>query len=439
MNSYNRFSYFLFINILLTISFVFILFFIGLIYLETNILGTYHMPVITSIFFLITTQYKLQLITRKLTWFMCFRIFFSWFLVFILTSFVLFLFKQSEQFSRVVISLSYTLMPFVNIGLLKILFYLNKLYFTNDKTILVIGNQSHGIEEFLKDRNYNNISFIDSKDVNSIKMIIDKDSIDIIILSFGDDFSTLSKFIKEFRYSLLDVFMVTPNFLRTDSYFLKYFDINFKDKIKIDPINTASINSSFSGPFLKRSIDIVLSLIAIILLLPIFIIVTIMIRIESNGPVFFIQERVGFNRSKFKILKFRSMYMHTEKDITQAKTNDSRITKVGNFIRKTSIDELPQLLNVLIGDMSLVGPRPHATQHDDKYSEEIIDYISRLKVKPGITGLAQVMGYRGETEHIFKMKQRVKYDVSYIQDWSLLLDILIILYTPYSLIKNKAH
>lgn len=439
MNNYNRFNYFIYINLCLTLLFISAIYVIGLLYLKSNIISEYYPFITISLSFLFLVQYKLQLIIRKLTWFNSFRILFSWLLVFVITTFVLFLFKESESYSRIVISITFSIMSFANIALIKIFLYLNKHYFRDDKKILIIGDNKENIANYLSERNYFNFFFLDSKDFRSSKHFIEKNKIDSVILSPGDDISILSDLISELQYSFANVYLVSPYFLKTNSSFLKYFDINFKETIKLIPLNIASINSSFSGPFFKRCIDIILSIIFIIILLPLFIIISLMIKLESKGPIFFRQERIGMHREKFSIFKFRSMYLHNAKDIIQAHQGDSRITKVGKFIRKTSIDELPQLFNVLIGNMSLVGPRPHATQHDNKYSKEIIDYISRLKVKPGITGLAQIMGYRGETKELSKMEQRIKYDISYIQEWSLLLDILIILYTPYILIKNKAY
>jgi putative colanic acid biosysnthesis UDP-glucose lipid carrier transferase len=143
----------------------------------------------------------------------------------------------------------------------------------------------------------------------------------------------------------------------------------------------------------------------------------------------------------FSVWKFRSMYVHDEDPgiVTQATDDDERVTPVGRFLRATSIDELPQLFNVLTGTMSLVGPRPHAMVHNNRYSAEIAHYMCRHRIKPGITGLAQIRGHRGNTEALANMQARVASDIEYINNWSLSLDLWILLMTPYSLLKYPAY
>jgi putative colanic acid biosynthesis UDP-glucose lipid carrier transferase len=178
---------------------------------------------------------------------------------------------------------------------------------------------------------------------------------------------------------------------------------------------------------LKRFFDIAASLIILFFTLPVMVIIAIAIKLTSLGPVTFKQERNGLYGEKFWVYKFRSMTLHAENNgsVTQAKKNDDRITKVGVFIRKTSLDELPQFFNVLFGDMSIVGPRPHALAHNEYYKSQVEAYMWRNKVKPGITGWAQVNGYRGETDTLEKMAKRVEYDLWYMENWSLILDVKI--------------
>ncbi|MGB4813101.1 MAG: undecaprenyl-phosphate glucose phosphotransferase [Methylophilaceae bacterium] len=192
---------------------------------------------------------------------------------------------------------------------------------------------------------------------------------------------------------------------------------------------------------LKSVVDKVLSTIILLLIFPILLIVAIAIKLDSPGPVFFRQSRAGWSGKKFKIWKFRSMHVHQEETgkLKQASKNDSRITRVGAFIRKTSLDELPQVFNVLTGDMSLVGPRPHAIQHDAEYSERISDYFTRHQIKPGITGLAQVRGLRGETTDIEQMVLRIESDIEYINNWSIWLDISILFRTVFSFTGKGAY
>jgi putative colanic acid biosynthesis UDP-glucose lipid carrier transferase len=193
---------------------------------------------------------------------------------------------------------------------------------------------------------------------------------------------------------------------------------------------------------IKRVFDIVFSLFIIIGLLSwLMPILAIIIKLESKGPLFFIQKRNGLNYKEFKCYKFRSMQLNDKADIDLASKNDIRITKVGKFIRKTSIDELPQFFNVLIGDMSVVGPRPHMVSVANLYALQIDKFMVRHFVKPGITGLAQTKGFRGEVETDEDIINRVKYDIFYMENWSILLDIEIILKTIYNIIKgdDKAY
>jgi Undecaprenyl-phosphate glucose phosphotransferase len=189
--------------------------------------------------------------------------------------------------------------------------------------------------------------------------------------------------------------------------------------------------------FIKRFFDIVFSALIIILIFPwLFIIISILIKLESRGPVLFIQNRSGRNYRSFKCLKFRTMKYQKNEAFIQATKNDKRVTKVGAFLRKTSLDELPQFFNVLVGQMSIVGPRPHPLKLDDEYKEQINKYMSRHFVKPGVTGLSQVLGYRGETNEPHLMKARIKIDNFYIENWTFFLDIKIILLTIYKVFKS---
>ncbi len=193
--------------------------------------------------------------------------------------------------------------------------------------------------------------------------------------------------------------------------------------------------------FSKMLFDKLVTLIAIIVFSPFIVGAAIAIKISSPGPLFFRQERHGLDGKIFEILKFRSMHLHHEKagQVTQAKANDARVFAVGSFIRKTSIDELPQLFNVLKGDMSLVGPRPHAKAHNEYYTGKISSYMSRHRILPGMTGLAQVNGCRGETDTLEKMEKRVEYDLTYINNWSIWMDIRIMIKTVYTLFSKNAY
>lgn len=184
---------------------------------------------------------------------------------------------------------------------------------------------------------------------------------------------------------------------------------------------------------IKRTFDLVVATLGIVLLAPLFAVVAIAIKLESRGSVLFWQERHGYNNTIIRVAKFRSMFETGEAAcFKQAKRDDPRITNVGRILRRTNIDELPQLLNVFIGNMSIVGPRPHATAHNRMFMDLIRPFSRRHKIKPGITGWAQVNGHRGETDTIEKMQHRVEHDLYYIDNWSFLLDLKIILSTLFS-------
>jgi len=184
--------------------------------------------------------------------------------------------------------------------------------------------------------------------------------------------------------------------------------------------------------FLKRLFDIIFSSLVILFIISwLFPILFILIKLNSKGPVFFRQERTGINNKIFTCVKFRSMCLNDEADVKQATSGDQRITALGQFLRKTSIDEFPQFFNVFLGQMSIVGPRPHMLKHTDQYSKLIEYYRERHYVKPGITGWAQVCGYRGETDKLWKMEKRVEYDMFYLENWTFWWDIKIIIMTVF--------
>lgn len=183
----------------------------------------------------------------------------------------------------------------------------------------------------------------------------------------------------------------------------------------------------------KHVFDRGFALIVLILLLPLLLLLAAAIKCTSPGPVFFKQPRLGLNGKRFNIYKFRSMKLHQETDgtLTQATRDDPRVTRIGRFMRRTSLDELPQFINVLKGDMSIVGPRPHALVHNDLYKNKLLMYMQRHRVKPGITGWAQINGCRGETDTQEKMARRVALDLHYIRHWSFRMDLKIILWTAF--------
>lgn len=183
---------------------------------------------------------------------------------------------------------------------------------------------------------------------------------------------------------------------------------------------------------LKRTVDILGALFGLVLLAPLLALVALLVRLESPGPAFFRQWRTGCGGAPFQIYKFRTMRVASdETPVVQASRGDGRVTRLGSFLRQSCFDELPQLLNVLKGEMSLVGPRPHAVEHDRYYSALIPAYDSRFLVRPGISGLAQVSGFRGETPFLEDMEGRIDLDLAYIRQWSLLLDLRILYRTAF--------
>ena len=191
---------------------------------------------------------------------------------------------------------------------------------------------------------------------------------------------------------------------------------------------------SMVARFWKRLFDIVFSVVIIVLVLSWMTPLIVLLQcLSCRGPLFFVQERTGANNRTFKCLKFRSMCVNSEADVRQASAHDERITRCGRWMRKYNLDELPQFVNVLLGDMSVVGPRPHMLAHTEQYSALIDTYLQRHFVKPGITGWAQVNGFRGETDALWKMEKRVEFDMEYIQHWSVWLDLQIILMTLFGI------
>ena len=207
---------------------------------------------------------------------------------------------------------------------------------------------------------------------------------------------------------------------------------------QIGSMNIASIQRkpiSEWNIILKTLEDYVIAMLALLLFSPAMVVIALLIKVESKGPIFFRQRRHGENHCVFYVLKFRTMTVSEDgREVQQATKGDKRVTRVGRFLRRTSLDEVPQLLNVLAGDMSLVGPRPHALSHNDYYSRMLDDYACRHRVKPGMTGWAQINGFRGEITDPEMMEQRVRYDLEYIDNWSIWFDLQILITTPISVL-----
>jgi putative colanic acid biosynthesis UDP-glucose lipid carrier transferase len=234
------------------------------------------------------------------------------------------------------------------------------------------------------------------------------------------------------------------NCLVTVRYIPDIFSLRLLSHVptRVADLLTIELNSSplrGAHRFFKTVFDYVFSVCALILLSPILIIASVTIKLTSPGPVFFTQWRHGSQGKPIRIYKFRTMYEDSEEDraFVQATKHDPRVTPVGRFLRRTSLDELPQFINVLQGRLSVVGPRPHAIAHNDEFKDQISAYMQRHRVKPGITGWAQVNGYRGETDTLEKMRKRIEFDLFYIENWSFWLDLKIIFLTTLFLFGHE--
>ena len=269
--------------------------------------------------------------------------------------------------------------------------------------------------------------------INDLPAYIDKHKIEAIYISLP--MTTQPRILK-----LLDGLSNTT----ASIYFVPDMFITDLMQGRIDSVGDMPVISVCETPFtgvngmLKRISDIVLSLLILTLISPVLLIIAAAIKLTSPGPVLFKQRRYGLNGEEILVSKFRSMSVCEDGDtIQQAQKDDQRVTRVGAFLRKTSLDELPQFFNVLQGNMSIVGPRPHAVAHNELYRKLIKGYMVRHKVKPGITGWAQVNGWRGETDTLEKMKNRIDYDLAYLRNWSLRLDLYIIFKTILVVLKDK--
>ena len=238
---------------------------------------------------------------------------------------------------------------------------------------------------------------------------------------------TIHRFVTEFRNEFVNIRFIP------DVRSLSLFSQPVVDLLGVPAINLAASPITDLRVLPKFVFDRLFALAALAALSPLMLAIAAMVKLSSPGPVFFRQKRKGIDGHEFEIYKFRSMKMHAESagKVTQATRGDPRITAVGAFLRKTSLDELPQFINVLKGEMSVVGPRPHALEHDDIYKDLVKGYMHRYRIKPGITSWAQINGYRGETDRIEKMMGRVKLDLYYMQNWTFWLDIKIVVLTLY--------
>jgi putative colanic acid biosysnthesis UDP-glucose lipid carrier transferase len=400
------------------------------------------------------------------------KIFNAWSISFLALFLLGFLTKVSYTYSRVFIVSLYVFGFFVQIIIhfiaRKLALRSNQLTTVADNVIIVGQGQlasylEHKISTnpWLQQRVIGHVAIDEEKSANRLSHKFAVNEFEVINkISLGKT-SDLLKLIDE--HNITTVYIVTPlesstvlerlYFLLLDKHVsihwipdifsLRLINHSVKEIAGV-PVLTLSETPLTGVSKLSKAIeDKVLSFIILVLISPILLMVAIAIKLDSPGPVFFRQNRTGWNGKKFSIWKFRSMYADQQvvetDELQQAQINDPRITKVGAFIRKTSLDELPQLFNVFTGEMSLVGPRPHAVQHDESYSRRVTDYYVRHNIKPGITGLAQVRGYRGETKDMDLMTKRIESDIEYINNWSVWLDITILVRTTTAFTGKQAY
>ncbi len=370
--------------------------------------------------------------------------------VFLLAVISYFPFSNIEAFNSYGIT-KYIIGVFTIIILFKYLlfFYLKKYRIVtgnNYRNVIIVGYTQHALdlkELFNKreDYGYRFKGFFSDRKVGSgvvgkideIKEFSLKNNIDEIYCSLNELKSDKLKELIKFADEENKTIKFIPD---TKQIFSKNLRVDYYEVFPVLSLQKTLLHTPTTKT-LKRLFDIVFSLIVIILVLSWLIpIIAVIIKLESKGSVFFKQGRPGLNEKEFFCYKFRSMKVNktTEKE---ASKNDPRVTKIGRFMRKTSIDELPQFFNVLKGDMSVVGPRPHLWSQNTVYSSKINKYMVRLYVKPGVTGLAQVRGYRGEIETDDDMARRIKFDVYYIENWSFLLDIKIIIQTVVNIFQGE--
>lgn len=344
---------------------------------------------------------------------------------------------------------NYCISSFVLIAFFKFsIYYLLQKYRSefgaNVRTVIILGvnKKTLALENFFKNKpgyGYSHIKTFDIKktnesDLNSCFEFILDNHIDEIYCSVSEFSNSQINSIVDFADNNLKTLKFLPDNKEIYSKKLKY---EYYDYIPILSLRNIPLEVPINE-FLKRGFDIIFSSLVIVCILSwLTPILALFIKMESRGPVFFKQTRNGINFKEFDCYKFRSMKPNKEANLSQATRDDQRVTKIGKFMRKTSIDELPQFFNVLFGDMSVVGPRPHMVSHTTMYAKRIDKFMVRHFVKPGITGLAQISGYRGEITSDKDIIGRVKYDIFYIENWSLLLDLKIVLKTLLRAVKGE--
>ncbi|MGZ0077239.1 undecaprenyl-phosphate glucose phosphotransferase [Methylomonas sp. YC3] len=382
------------------------------------------------------------------------RILLSWIVAFALIASSFFVFDLGFEYSRQVLELWLPLAPLSIIMLHSLrrstLSYL-RMHGLNTRNYAILGGNSLGkrLNAALTEMpwlGYSFVGFFDDRIENKQRRQ-DEDMVDVIVGDFKELLERaqrgeidhiyitlplraekrINQLIRELADSTVSVNIV-PDFF---TFNLMQSKLSSVKGIPVVSVFDTPLNSSLDG-FAKRLEDLLLCAIILPIIAIPMLIIAIAIKLTSPGPVIFKQMRYGVKGEQIEVWKFRSMSVCENGDsIKQATANDSRVTPLGSFLRRTSLDELPQFLNVLSGTMSVVGPRPHAVAHNEYYRKQIQGYMLRHKMKPGITGLAQISGCRGETETIDKMERRIHHDLEYIRQWSVILDLKIVILTIF--------
>jgi putative colanic acid biosynthesis UDP-glucose lipid carrier transferase len=351
--------------------------------------------------------------------------------------------------SNSIMILTYTVVSIFAVSIIKlsIYFFLRKyrvFYGGNFRNVVVVGNGKSvaQLESFFNenpDYGYNLAKVFTFDGDKKAKIeecfgYVLEHKIDEIYCSLSSLSNTQIDHFIDFADNNLKILKFLPD---NNELFSRNLKLDYYGYIPILSLRNIPLDD-FINQAVKRAFDILFSMgIIIVLLSWLTPLLALLIKIESKGPVFFKQKRNGLNYREFNCFKFRSMNLNEIADLEQVSKNDPRITRVGRIIRKTSIDELPQFFNVLLGDMSVVGPRPHMVSHTEMYARKVDKFMVRHFIKPGITGLAQTNGYRGEVETDNDIINRVKYDIFYIENWSILLDLKIVFMTFWNVVKGE--
>ena len=303
----------------------------------------------------------------------------------------------------------------------------------NFKTVLLVGSGpvSDQVVKAIHDSAWSGLriqAHIQPEQLHAYAALPDQQQPDEIWLCLPlSDEAGIRTSLEALRHSVANIRLVP------DWFSIKLINHGISEALGIPMLDLSASPVTGTTRLLKATEDRLLALLILVLISPLMVAIAIAVKFSSPGPIYFKQKRNGWNGSVINVYKFRSMYLHQEDDgqVTQATQRDPRITPLGRFLRRTSLDELPQFINVLQGRMSIVGPRPHAVAHNDYYKQHVPRYMLRHKVKPGITGWAQVHGLRGETDTLEKMEKRVEYDLFYIEHMSLWLDLKIMAMTVF--------